>query len=513
VAAATGAVMIGLGRTFWHSALSIEVYSLHLLLVSLILWFFVTSLLDDGLSAADQRRRWLLFALVLGFSFANHMTTVFLLPGLALLALARGGGPAALARKLAVAAPVFALGLSPYLYLPLRAAARPWLNWGNPSSAEGFLWHVSGRQYSTWMFSGLEVCSRQLKLFIAAMPSELSVLGLALLPFGVVISLRRQRWLGLCLLLLFITCLGLSVNYDIADIESYFLLAWVVAGIWVTHAVDALYGRLRLRRWRSLLGCGVAVLITLIASSGPAVSERGNHLVEDYTSNMLQSMTRNALVISYQWDYWVSAAYHYQLVEGLRTDVVIIEKELLRRSWYLEQLRHNYPQVMARSEAEVDRFAAELVKFEHRQPYRAETIERRFNEMIDSFVHHNYDHRPIYLTAEIENHLASGYLRVPEGLALRLYRRQDLPSPHAAVWDDFAYRPFGRRGRLIDGLNGMYAQMLLNRAIYLHHHRLFEASDGYLRRARRFADSAELGHWQERNRRARKGSGGGAGQG
>jgi hypothetical protein len=38
-----------------------------------------------------------------------------------------------------------AVGLLVYLILPLRAASHPPVNWGNPATAGGFLWLVSGR--------------------------------------------------------------------------------------------------------------------------------------------------------------------------------------------------------------------------------------------------------------------------------------------------------------------------------------------------------------------------------
>lgn len=43
----------------------------------------------------------------------------------------------------------FGLGLSIYLYLPVRASMNPVLNWGNPSTWEGFWNHVTRKLYSS----------------------------------------------------------------------------------------------------------------------------------------------------------------------------------------------------------------------------------------------------------------------------------------------------------------------------------------------------------------------------
>ena len=77
-----GALVIAFSRTFWSTALAIEVYPLHLLMLSLVLWLFTTAMFDQELQGRAWQRRWLLFAFVLGLSFTNHMTTVLLAPAL-----------------------------------------------------------------------------------------------------------------------------------------------------------------------------------------------------------------------------------------------------------------------------------------------------------------------------------------------------------------------------------------------------------------------------------------------
>ena len=65
--------------------------------------------------------------------------------------------------------------------------------------------------------------------------------------------------------------------------------------------------------------------------------------------------------------------------------MVIIDKELLRRSWYFEQIKRNHPDVYERSRQEIALFQGELYKFEHDLPYDPAVIEGRYNAMINSF--------------------------------------------------------------------------------------------------------------------------------
>jgi hypothetical protein len=178
-------------------------------------------------------------------------------------------------------------------------------------------------------------------------------------------------------------------------------------------------------------------------------------------------------VLSYQWDFWVSAAYYFQLVRGHRPDVVVVDKELLRRSWYFTQLKGRFPWLIEGSSAEVTGFLAELSKFEHDLPYDPGVIQARYVEMIRSFLIRSMAQRPVYVTGEIEAEYTRGLQRVPEGLAFRLYADTLF---HPTPFPKFTYRPFTRQGRLEDLTRTMYSQALAARgAYYMVHGRPEEA--------------------------------------
>jgi tetratricopeptide (TPR) repeat protein len=257
-----------------------------------------------------------------------------------------------------------------------------------------------------------------------------------------------------------------SINYDIQDIDSYFLLAYVTLALWVAAGLAAI-GRWCLATLQ-LHPAAVAAAMLLVGgvpllSHYAKVDESKNYLVEDYTINMFSSLQPDALVLSYQWDYWVSAACYYQLIRRYRPDVAVVDKELLRRSWYYPQLAARHPWLIGGSSAEVESFLAELAKFEHERPYDPAVIQGKFVAMIRSFIARSLPVRPVYVTGEIEEDFTRGLQRVPEGLAFRLYADSLFhPTPEP----QFAYRPFPRPGRLEDLTRAMYAQSLAARGAY-----------------------------------------------
>ena len=469
VVPAAGSLLLAFSETYWMQAISVEVYSLHILLTGLLLLTFLRAnfpLPAHRENIHGTERTWYLFAFLVGLSFTNHMTTVLLAPGLLFLYFVRQGGGAGAWGRLARMSIPFAGGLSLYAYLPIRASQSPMLNWGNAVTLERFLWHVTGKQYQVWIFSSTDVTGRQLAYFFQSFPAEFAYVGMLAAAIGLIAVGRAHRQLAVGMLLLFLCCVAYAINYDIHDIDSYFLLAYI------TTALLASRGFLTVYRWiaggegRRRLPASVFVLLlgaVPLAVHYRSVDESENHLVDDYTMNVFDGLDEGAVVLSYQWDYWVSASYYVQHVKGIRRDVTVIDKELLRRSWYLKELESRAPWLWRMCQAEVDAFARELDKFEHGLPYDGGVIEARYTSMIRAFIVRGMQAHHVYVTPEIEQKYTQGFQRVPSGLAFLLLPTSGYTLLPAPV---FHYRPFERRGRLEDTVRRLYAEAWIARSEY-----------------------------------------------
>lgn len=479
MASAGATLLLGFSETYWSQATSIEVYSLHALFLSLVGFCFLKAVHDKDSLTESQRENdrlprsawWFLFAFALGLSFTNHMTTILLAPGLLFLYFATQGSTIDSWKRIAILGIPFSIGLSVYLYLPVRAAQSPALNWGNTVTLERFLWHFSGKQYRVWIFSSTEAAARQLKYFATSLPSEFAYIGLILALLGCILLWRTNKKLFVGIMLLFWTCVLYSINYDIHDIDSYFLLAYFCVALWAGCGLLQIYVWLRnaaMLKLRALFAVMVLVGLSPFFLHYKSNDESKNYLVEDYTMNLFNSLKPNALVFSYQWDYWLSASYYYQLVKGVRPDVVVVDKELLRRSWYLAELENRFPWLINDSRTEVEAFKRELYKFEHDLSYNPNIIQARFVEMIASFIRRELASKPVYVTHEIEPEFTQGLQRVPEGLAFRLLVDTTFYTPD---FPSYFYRDFGRRGRLGDMVKTLYAGSLIARARFYYNGR------------------------------------------
>ena len=173
----------------------------------------------------------------------------------------------------------------------------------------------------------------------------------------------------------------------------------------------------------------------------PSADQSRVRLVEQYARSILNAADPGGIVLSYQWDYFVSASYYLQVVEGVRPDVMVVDKELIRRSWYIGYLRRRYPELLRGLDRETEEYLRELSRFEEGRPYDPRTIEAKYSGVIAGMIGRHYPSRSVYVTPEIEPQYTPGYSRVPHGLAFRLRRGGD-PD----LWRD-VLRPRERRSR------------------------------------------------------------------
>ena len=484
IAAFISALIFGLSTTVWSQSVAIEVYGLHIVLVLLTVYAFLEGLRMEANGSAHIPSQMVAAAFLLGLSFANHMTTILVVPALLFLYFKNYGFNRPAILRSAKLLPFFALGMSLYLYLPFRARLQPPMNWGYAAEIDRLLWHMSGKQYRNWMFSSFDSAEKQLTYFFNHFHVEFNWVIIGVLLFGTWQCFKLSREVFWFLVVGFVSCLFYSVNYDIHDIDSYFLLAYIMSGIFIFFGVHAIADTARRGTKKSTLFVVALALFTLpglqLYLNRSEVDESDDSLVADYTHNVLSSVQPNAVILSYQWDYFVAPVQYYQLVRKERPDVVVIDKELLRRSWYFIQLKSRFPWLMERSRQKVEAFLAELYKFEHDLPYDPGQIESRYVDMINELIDRSMEDRPVYVGPEIEPEFGRQYQKVPTGLMFQLTRNPDSVQINPI---HFEFHPASIETRLTRGLRGMYVQMLTATSGYFLGKKRLSDADSCIERA------------------------------
>ena len=348
----------------------------------------------------------------------------------------------------------------------------PILNWGNPIDFERFWRHFTGAQYQVWIFSSLEASKKQLSYFIQNLTNEFFYIIYLPIIFGIVSLFKISKTVLFFTLLLTFSTILYSINYDIVDIDSYFLLTYI------SFIVFFFFGIIRILEFSKNPTINV-ILMTIILIIFPAlqltmnhdkVDQSDNFIFEDYTKASLNSLPANSILFSYQWDYLISPSYYFQFVENYRRDVTIVDKELLRRSWYFDQLNNVDNSLLSGLNNEVKSFLDALKPFEQGGNFNPQVLEHYYRLILQKLISENQD-RDFFIGVELfSNELQKGefqlpkdYTIVPYLLSLKVTKETDYVS---APLPDFEFRLPKNANKYTDFIVSTVCNMLQNRAMY-----------------------------------------------
>jgi hypothetical protein len=469
VSSITGSLFLAFSKTYWLQSTSAEVYSLQIFLFTLIIYASLKAFFSQN----DSITRWIGVGIALAFGFSNHMTTLLTLPFVSILFFLKEGFKKHAFKKVIVtfitSFPVLILF---YLYLPIRASSTPVINWGNPINYENFFRHITGKQYQVWLFSSMDAAKKQLVYFIGNLPSEFTIPGLLFALIGLVFTFKQSKKLFWLLTISFLTALLYSINYDIVDIDSYFLFNNIIIAGFISFGIYWLIlwfqKHYNLKEKYFILIISIGLIPAVINFSSVDQSEQ--YTFEDYTKAILESVDKNAIIFSYQWDYFISASYYFQFVEKFRSDVAVVDKELLRRSWYYNQLERNYPAVIKNIKNDVLNFLIALRPFERSENFDPNLLEKNYRNIMTRLISENSE-KDFYIGLELyANEMQRGEFSLPENYQivphLFLFKvtksNEYIPAPEP----DFNIRLPKRKDKYVLFIEDTIGRMLTYRILY-----------------------------------------------
>lgn len=351
----------------------------------------------------DSSRSFCVAALLLGLGLSVHPTLIFLIPLFVSvyrrIGVSANGNSVTPSRRHAVT-PIlcFLLGLSVFLYLPIRASQHPLVNWGDPSSWRNF-WRVVTRadygglklhpEQSSFSWSSDDILA-QLKYFASVMRGEWGWGALAFGCAGIFVGLKQsgsRRWSAGLLLswvlagpaFFLLSNLPLREPTTPAILQPYLVLSSL---LWAPFVVMGLSALPRVKPWV----LPMAALLMLCSRSWSWTSQRNDFYAYDYARNLLRSLPQNAVLYDPD-DPTRFSIQVLQMVEHRRPDVVLLN--FFRTRWGYEEIKWQWPDLLPpvpiESGQELERalwgysarrrpFYAELPQKLAPIPYRAEGL-------------------------------------------------------------------------------------------------------------------------------------------
>jgi hypothetical protein len=328
--------------TFWYESVAASSYALHFFFV--ILWLALMS----RVLILEKNQDLKYVCLVTGLALANHILALVLL-ALVLWTLLSMVIRRELSAKKAFGWSLWLLpGLCFYLYIPLRAASNPVINWGDPDSLGRFLRYISRKDYFVMTYVAdardfLEVIVFHAKSFLAESTPLLPILTMVLTAM-ILIRKARKRVAGMVrgsadgafhLALLGVALFVLNeflLSLHGSHLDLFFLKRYSVPGY-----IGLFFSCAVLMTW-SLVSCSrrtfvfFAVLLALIptVSLGSHFEENNrsqNTLLKSYVEQVFAHLPRGAALYA-EGDNHLFPMLYYHLVEGYRSDIDLLNPRI-----------------------------------------------------------------------------------------------------------------------------------------------------------------------------------------
>ena len=341
------ALVVGLATTplIWLYAVTPDVFALHLLLTAALVMLVF---------AAPCARRTLLAGIVFGLGAANHHTTVFLAPLLALIVWEEKRNRV----RLAALVSGFMVSVIAYASLGLLDTAH-YYAWREIKGPADILHVFLRRDYGTLRLSGRggEVSLMHMTNVFFHSSGVIGAVACACVIVGGVVMLRQRShrawWaLALCLVAYCVVLFPRLVIQDVGlgpvIIQRFFLFPMLLLGALAVIATDALYPSLRssLRASLVVLFVGLAGLQVYVAD---VPDLRNDTVIEDWARNILtvarEPGTPSILLVSS--DTQLYATRYVQAVDPAFESVTVVARGMLFEDEGMRKLQKRLPNLHA----------------------------------------------------------------------------------------------------------------------------------------------------------------------
>jgi len=359
VASMTAALAFAFSRVFWSQTVIAEVYTLNAFFVALMIYLLAHCARTRTFSS-DPRLFYSL-AFFYGLSLGNHLSMLLLLPAGLFLVLRDEFRRFLKPKTLATASTFFWLGLLVYLYLPLRAAQHPPINWGDPHTGPGFTWLVSARLYRQFVFAlPWEYIPGRVSAWPILLVQQFGWWGLFLMLIGLWFWWNEDRaFCGFLAIFVVISSIY-AIGYNTTDSYVYLIPSFLVMALWLGKGVHCVLAALReFLPFDYTQGRGERVRTVFLLSSCaflllPFFSLVGNYealdlssdqTASEYGAEVLRALPVNAIVVA-NADAHTFALWYFHYAEEVRPDVAVFNATLLQFDWYRENVRRLYPHLI-----------------------------------------------------------------------------------------------------------------------------------------------------------------------
>lgn len=428
----------------WEQSIITEVYGLNTFFVALAL---TMTLLWTRQTRTETRNKYFYaICFLIGLALTNHPTFVLMVPILLIYVLIIDRKFILNIRLVAKGSGWALAGLLPYVYLPIASSRNPQMDWGNPETATNFFRVIMRHQYQLGETQTLKKFIPQLSAYGNMLLEQWWPGVLILAVIGLWALFRRNRiYFYLAIIFLFFTgpLSTYLTNFDVTTgnpvvnaenkalvsvfyIPSYLLIA-VLFGTGLYYSISIFWNQKKYKL--SAIPLILALPFIFSLSNYKKLDMSRYTFTEEYVNNLFNVVPQNAVVFV-NWDPFIFPFNYYQYVQKQRTDVMVVDQELLRRSWYIQSLRIHHTEFTKRAETEIDEFLEAVRPFEDKEKFDGNFIQLKYVAMINALIDRSYEKgNDVFLTYDPPAGVAEKYFKESVVAAVKLRKDFNTLTP------------------------------------------------------------------------------------
>lgn len=374
--------------TVWNqSVVNEKVYTVSLLFFTTVSWLMIAWMEDPDAPGAD--RLLLLVAFLVGLGYSNHPAGFLPIPAVGVAILATRWKTLLRWRLVAKALALVGLGLTPFLYEPIRAAHFPAINSGAPTACtttigvgctfdpltvERLKANITREQFGVkegrqapfvdqvgmwWLYFKWQWL-RDPDQKAPGLQALIALMFLMLGLLGAYVHWLRDRetfWyfgplmftMTLALIYYLNFKFGWSQNPELRDVDRevrdrdyFYIWSFSAWGVWAALGLAFVWEQLAgmmPRPRRALLVASPVLLMAFIplVSNWDSASRAGHTFTREWAHDYLNSLEPYAIVITHG-DNDTFPLWYSQEVEGIRRDVTVAVSTYLGTDWFVRQM-------------------------------------------------------------------------------------------------------------------------------------------------------------------------------
>lgn len=328
IPALSASLILAFSDAYWPQATGAEVYALHTFFVAAI---FRLLFLWNRYRAFPYL---LVLAFVTGLSFSNHLQTVMLAPAVLLFVAWTDTDSIKRLKNLALLTLFLFLGLSVYIYLPVRTEAGTPISFGSPDTLDHFLGLITAADHrnaylltDSWAIYGpriLDVIKDIVSLFPLLFP--VAIVGWISQSAGK----HRVFWV---LVILFDGVYTVFLNTVPLTITPFHLATTLALAVlmghgfaWLLNNLSVLTSTPRGLIRQPLMLAPLCLPVVVLITNFPQNDQRQNYTAYEHGTNILRSLPQGATLIADEDNNVFPLCYLY-LAEGARPDVTLYDRQ------------------------------------------------------------------------------------------------------------------------------------------------------------------------------------------